>query len=46
MLFFHLKVMNEIDDAMTEQGNLARMIQELSNVSSYKASSLAGWLIY
>ena len=39
---FPLKVMNEIDETLSVQANLVRMVQELTNVSSYKASSLTG----
>jgi len=34
-------VMNEINETLAVQANLVKMIQELTNVSSYKASSLA-----
>ena len=34
--------MNEINETLSVQANLVKMIQELTNVSSYKASSLAG----
>ncbi|XP_065071441.1 dynactin subunit 1-like [Rhopilema esculentum] len=35
------EVMGQIDSVVTEQTNLVKMVQELANVSSYKASSLA-----
>ena len=34
--------MSELDEILSVQGNLVRMIQELTNVSSYKAGSLTG----